>query len=181
MDRIKKDEQMKSGKEVKKLTIKEVLEILVKSGALGKDHLLQVLKLSDNAVVPKRMNVLDSGLDLYAARLIIIHPGETKVVPTGIAVQLPKGCEGQVRSRSSVSLEGKLLVHFGTIDNSYNKEVGIIVTNLTDVPQKVEDGSRIAQLVVAPVNYCKTIQVDNLDCSDRGGFGSTGRGADDEQ
>lgn len=180
MDRIKKGEQVVDGKKVVTLTVNEIKNLLESIGLFEPEHPLQVLKLSENAVVPKRMNELDSGLDLYAAKPIIIHPGETKVVPSGIAVQLPKGCEGQVRSRSSISLEGKLLVHLGTIDNSYNKEIGIIVTNLTNVPQKVEGGSRIAQLVVAPVNYCATMQVDKLECSERGGFGSTGRGADDE-
>lgn len=89
-------------------------------------------RLNDNATIPTKAHAQDSGFDLYASEDVIIEPGETAVVPTGIAVVLPEGTEAQVRPRSGVTAKSKLRVQLGTIDNGYNGEVGIIVDNFEE-------------------------------------------------
>lgn len=86
-------------------------------------------RLSPDAVIPTKAHPTDSGFDLVASVDVIIEPGETVVVPTGIAVQLPAGYEATVRPRSGVTSKTKLRVQLGTIDNGYAGEIGIIVDN----------------------------------------------------
>lgn len=161
-------------------------------------------RLSDDAVIPTKAHAADSGFDLYAAEDTIIEPGETKVIPTGIAVELPEGYEAQVRPRSGVSAKTKLRVQLGTIDNSYTGEIGIIVDNyncedgdadclgyyravdnrLTGIADEsrvhgsyyVYKGDKLAQLVVQELPNVEAIEVDALRDTERGagGFGSTG-------
>lgn len=88
-------------------------------------------RLSDNAILPTKAHASDSGFDLYAAQDVIIAPGETVVVLTDIAVQLPKGYEGQVRPRSGITSKTKLRVQLGTIDEQYRGNIGIIVDNIS--------------------------------------------------
>lgn len=87
-------------------------------------------RLSDNAIIPKKAHASDSGFDLVASEDVVIEPGDTAVVPTGIAVQLPDGYEGQVRPRSGVTAKTKIRVNLGTIDNGYNGNIGVIVDNI---------------------------------------------------
>lgn len=149
--------------------------VLLQKKLLGVDD-MNIKLLSKNAKKPTRKNPTDSGLDLYVSEGTIIPAGQTVVVPTDISAELPLNFEGQIRSRSSVSLEGKLLVHLGTIDHIYHKPLGIITTNLTDKDIFVEQHQRIAQLVVSPVLYPQLNIVSKFDFeSQRGGFGSTGR------
>lgn len=91
-------------------------------------------RLNDDAILPTKAHPTDSGFDLYAAADVIIEPGETAIVPTGIAVDLPKGFEAQVRPRSGVTAKTKLRVQLGTIDNSYQGELGVIVDNIEIPP-----------------------------------------------
>src|SRR5699024_2828033 len=132
----------------------------------------------------------------------IIEPGETAVVPTGIAVKLPAGYEVQVRPRSGVTTKSKLRVQLGTVDNGYSGEVGVIVDNIYDetterftnfelidgsvTPARrhvmdgaylVRAGDRIAQLVVQPLPPVQAYEIEgDMDSTTRGagGFGSTG-------
>src|SRR5690625_4790387 len=87
-------------------------------------------RLNDEAMIPTRAHPTDSGFDLYASEDVVIEPGETKVIPTGIAVKLPAGYEAQVRPRSGVTAKTKLRVQLGTIDNEYTGEIGVIVDNI---------------------------------------------------
>lgn len=87
-------------------------------------------RLSDGATVPTKAHATDSGFDLYAAEDVVIEPGETVIVPTGIAVRLPERMEAQVRPRSGVTAKTKLRVQLGTIDNGYSGEIGVIVDNI---------------------------------------------------
>ena len=87
-------------------------------------------RLTESATIPTKAHATDSGFDLYAADDVIIEPGETAVVPTGIAVQLPEGMEAQVRPRSGVTSKTKLRVQLGTIDNDYRGDIGVIVDNV---------------------------------------------------
>jgi dUTP pyrophosphatase len=121
-----------------------------------------------------------AGLDLCAAvpQSVVIEPGERRFVPTGIAVAIPNGFEGQVRPRSGLALKhGIGIVNSpGTIDSDYRGEIGIVLVNHGSDPFVVTNGARIAQLVIAPVARVTVEAVDTLDTTDRGagGYGSTG-------
>ncbi|MES5869216.1 dUTP diphosphatase [Bacillus cereus group sp. RP32] len=132
--------------------------------------------------LPKYAKPGDNGFDLVAAEDTIIWPGETKVVPTGLAFEIPPGYELQVRPRSGISRNTKLRVILGTVDSGFRGEVGVIVDNTerpTSLNMKahvIEKGTRIAQGVIAPVVTAHFVEVDELSDSERGvgGFGSTG-------
>ena len=123
-----------------------------------------------------------AGIDLLAAvdAEITIKPGGRALVPTGLAIALPTGFEAQVRPRSGLAFRDGVTVlnSPGTIDADYRGEVGVILANLGDRPFRIARGSRIAQLVVAPVARLAWSEVAELPASDRGsgGFGSTGQG-----
>lgn len=136
---------------------------------------LQIKLLSENATMPKRANETDSGLDLYVSETTVIEPQTTVAVKTDVAINLPYGYEAQVRPRSGKSLKTKLRVALGTIDLTYHKEIGIITDNIGDEPITIEQGERLAQLVIVPVSYMQPIEVEQFEYeSERGGFGSTG-------
>jgi dUTP diphosphatase len=119
-----------------------------------------------------------SGLDLRADEPFTLAPGERRLVPTGLALELPRGHEGQVRPRSGLAVRhGVGVVNGpGTIDSDYRGEVGVVLVNHGQAPVSFARGDRIAQLVVAPVVRAELELVEELSESDRGagGFGSTG-------
>ena len=122
-----------------------------------------------------------AGCDLRAAieAPLLILPGGRVRVPTGLAVAIPEGYEGQVRIRSGLAHDQGLAVVNapGTIDSDYRGEIRVIVANLGSEPVTLERGERIAQLVFAPVARARFEKVSELPSSQRGegGFGSTGR------
>ncbi len=122
-----------------------------------------------------------AGMDLRACldEPIVLEPGERRVVPTGIAIALPAGYEAQVRARSGLAYRyGIGLVNApGTIDADYRGEIGVLLINHGQEAFRIEDGDRIAQLVVAPVARAEWEAVRSLEDSARGGggFGSTGQ------
>ena len=119
-----------------------------------------------------------AGLDLRADEPFTLAPGERRLVPTGLAVEIPPGHEGQVRPRSGLAVRhGIALVNApGTIDSDYRGEVQVILVNLGQAPVSFARGDRIAQLVIAPVTRATVELVEDLSATDRGagGFGSTG-------
>lgn len=160
-------------------------------------------RLTDDAVIPTKAHASDSGFDLVASEDVVIEPGETEVVPTGISVQLPEGFEAQVRPRSGVTVKTKLRVQLGTIDNGYKGEIGVIVDNTNDIYRAktlnhlellngdfspitfsmykegaylIRKGDRIAQLVVQSLPTVESVEVYDVEETERGagGFGSTG-------
>ncbi|MCH4385335.1 dUTP diphosphatase [Staphylococcus haemolyticus] len=141
----------------------------------GYNENLEIKLLSNNAILPKRANDFDSGLDLYVSETTTIKAGETKAVKTDVAINLPHGYEAQVRPRSGNSLKTKLRIALGTIDHTYNKEIGIITDNIGDEAIIVKAGTRLAQLVVTPVMLPEPTEVQEFDeVSERGAYGSTG-------
>lgn len=120
-----------------------------------------------------------AGMDLQAAveSDVTLAPGERRLVPSGLALAVPAGYEAQVRPRSGLALEHGVTVLNapGTVDSDYRGEVGVILANLGEAPYVVRRGSRIAQLVVAPVARAEWQLAERLDPSARGaaGFGST--------
>jgi dUTP pyrophosphatase len=130
--------------------------------------------------LPRYMTEHSSGMDLYAAidKEVTLEPGERQLIPTGIALSIPKGYEGQVRPRSGLALRnGVTLVNTpGTIDADYRGEVGVLLINFGRQPFTVRRADRIAQLVIAPVFQASIELVEELDETPRstGGFGHTG-------
>jgi len=132
--------------------------------------------------LPRYAKPGDSGFDLVAAEDTIIWPGETKVVQTGLAFEIPPGYELQVRPRSGMTRNTKLRVVLGTVDSGYRGEVGVLVDNnerpisLNMKAHVIEKGTRIAQGVIVPVVTAHFVEVNELSDSERGkgGFGSTG-------
>jgi len=130
--------------------------------------------------LPQYMSAHAAGLDLYAANdtPLTIAPGEVKLVPTGLFVEIPVGYEGQVRARSGLALRHGLMLPNapGTIDADYRGELQVIVGNCSARPYTIERGMRFAQLVISPVAHATVVQVDELTDSARGGggFGHTG-------
>jgi dUTP pyrophosphatase len=124
-----------------------------------------------------------AGMDLVAAvtKPVTLAPGERGLVPTGLAIALPAGFEAQVRPRSGLALKHgvTLLNSPGTIDADYRGEIGVILVNLGQLPFTIERGTRIAQMVVAPVTRVSWAETATLPETARGagGFGSTGVGS----
>lgn len=128
-----------------------------------------------DAITPYRANPTDSGLDIFTCEAKSLEPGETAIIDTGIAIHLDEGYEAQVRPRSGVTAKTKLRVQLGTIDHTYHKNIGIIVDNIGKRPITVEQGKKLAQLIVAPVVYPEITEVESFEReSERSGFGSTG-------
>lgn len=157
------------------VTRSTIYDIKNKKTWFGYNENLEIKLLSNNAILPKRANDFDSGLDLYVSETTTIKAGETKAVKTDVAINLPHGYEAQVRPRSGNSLKTKLRVALGTIDHTYNKEIGIITDNIGDEAIVVKAGTRLAQLVVTPVMLPEPTEVQEFDEeSERGAYGSTG-------
>ena len=120
-----------------------------------------------------------AGMDVVAAEELTLAPGERAAVATGIAIAIPPGFEVQVRPRSGLALKHGVtcLNTPGTIDSDYRGEIKVILANLGSEPFAVRRGERIAQLVPAPVQRTRFLEVASLDDTERGsgGFGSTGR------
>jgi dUTP pyrophosphatase len=127
-----------------------------------------------------------AGLDLVAASPadadIVLQPGGRALVPTGFAIELPKGYEAQVRPRSGLALKFGVTVlnSPGTIDADYRGEIGVILINHGSHPFEIKRGARIAQLVVSAVERVALMESGGLGESARGagGFGSTGSGTE---
>ena len=135
----------------------------------------------DPLPLPRYQTPGAAGMDLRASNRepLTLEPGARLRVPTGFALALPAGHEGQVRPRSGLAARHAVTVLNapGTIDEDYRGELQVLLVNLGDAPFVVRRGDRIAQLVVAPVAHVDCVEADRLPTTDRGdgGFGSTGR------
>jgi len=130
--------------------------------------------------LPAYATASSAGIDLLAAveATVVLEPATRAMIPTGIAIALPKGHEAQVRPRSGLAARHGVTVlnSPGTIDADYRGEVAVILVNLGDAPFRIERGMRIAQMIVAPVDTIEWREVESLPETVRaaGGFGSTG-------
>ena len=142
---------------------------------------LRIQRLRPSARLPVRATPGAAGLDLCADldAPLTLAPGQRVLVPTGLAIALPSGHEGQVRPRSGLAVKhGVTVINApGTIDEDYRGEVKVALVNLGQAPFVIAPGERIAQLVLARVEHLAVSEVDALDSTSRGagGFGSTGR------
>lgn len=159
---------------------------------------LIIEKCRENAVIPTYANEGDAGMDLYACEDVIIEPGKSALVPTGLKMAIPMGYEVQIRPRSGISLKTTLRVPNtpGTIDCGYRDEVNVIIYNASnredasaDAPFTLNDkgckhgtykickGDRVAQMVLAQVSYANPVIVESvkdIGTNRGGGFGSSG-------
>lgn len=135
-------------------------------------------KLVPQAQIPTYAHEKDSGMDLRAIGYWSIRPGTSALVSTGIAMALPDGYEGQIRPRSGLAAKNNITVLNtpGTIDYGYRSECKVILFNHGHETFNVNEGDRIAQLVIVPVAYAIAEEVSELDETERNtsGFGSTG-------
>lgn len=144
-------------------------------------HNIPVKKLHPNAKLPTYGSPEAAGADLYACmeEAVTIQPGEIFWVPTGIALEVPKGCAGLVYARSSMGAKRGLAPanKVGVIDSDYRGEIRVVLLNHSKQPQTLEPGERVAQFVITPVLQPAYEEVAELTDTDRGegGFGSTGK------
>lgn len=141
---------------------------------------VRIQRLRENVELPRYAHGPDedAGMDLRAAADVLLPPGETRLVPTGLAIELPPGFEAQLRPRSGLALKHLLTIPNApaTIDPGYRGEIQIILLNLGRDPYQVHTGDRIAQMVIARYERIEW-QESELSASVRGagGFGSSGK------
>ena len=142
---------------------------------------IRVKKLKPNAILPTYGSIEAAGADLYACleAPVTVAPGDSVFVPTGLAMEIPKGCAGLIYARSGLACKRDLAPanKVGVIDSDYRGEFIVVLHNHGAKPQQIAHGERIAQLVITPVFTPGFAEVDELSDTQRaaGGFGSTGK------
>lgn len=142
---------------------------------------IRVVKLNEKAILPTYGSAEAAGADLYACLndAVTVAPGETVWIPTGLAMEIPKGCAGLIYARSGLACKKGLAPanKVGVIDSDYRGPVTVVLYNHGDVPQTISHGERIAQMVITPVITPAYEEAENLSDTGRGqgGFGSTGQ------
>ena len=143
--------------------------------------LVKIKKLKETAIIPTRGSLSSAGYDLYACleSSVIIHPGQTIKISTGLAMELPEGYVGLIYARSGLACKKGLAPanKVGVIDADYRGEIMVALHNHSSEPVTVENGERISQLVITPFLQVAFNETDELSDTVRGegGFGSTGR------
>ena len=141
-------------------------------------YTLKVKKLNEDAIIPNFAHKGDAGMDLYSIEKVIIPKNETRLIKTGISIELPHMTEAQVRPRSGLALKHSITVlnSPGTIDEGYRGEIGVILINHGKEDFVVEKHMKIAQMVIKPIYEIHIEEVKDLSDTERGneGFGSTG-------
>ena len=139
---------------------------------------LKVKILNDKAIIPSYAHNDDSGLDLFSIECVEILSSESKLIKTGISIELPKNTEAQIRPRSGLALKHQITVLNtpGTIDSGYRGEIGVILINHGKKKFKIKIGMKIAQMVISSIIKANIIKTNKITDSLRGqnGFGSTG-------
>lgn len=142
---------------------------------------VRVIRLDSKGILPTYGSVEAAGADLYACldAPIVVAPGKTAWVPTGIALEVPMGCAGLIYARSGMAAKRGLAPanKVGVIDSDYRGEIKVVLLNHGEVEQTIEPGERIAQFVITPVLTPEYVLVEELSDTQRGegGFGSTGK------
>ena len=144
-------------------------------------NIVRVKKLHPNAILPTYGSAEAVGADLYACipEAVTIEPGEVFWVPTGIALEVPKGCAGLLYARSSLGAKRGLAPanKVGVVDPDYRGEIKVVLLNHSNQPQTLQPGERVAQFVITPILTPAYEEVEELTDTLRGtgGFGSTGK------
>jgi dUTP pyrophosphatase len=149
---------------------------------------LRVYRIRTDAKLPQRAHASDAGADLFYCpdkehvlygKDFVVHPGESKIVPTGIKVEIPYGFMLEVKNKSSVAAKKQLLVGACVVDSGYNGEVFVNLHNVGTLARVIEPGQKIAQAVMIPVEHCvvtecKTDTLNENSVRGEGALGSTG-------
>jgi len=156
---------------------------------------IKIKRLRDSAIIPTQKYSGDAGFDLYSTERIVIKPFERKIVPTGIAIQVPSGYYARIAPRSGLAVKNGIQVMAGVIDKSYTGEIGVVLLNCSilgsEINPRIETvllggvndfvinpGDRIAQIIFEKIaDDVSFTEVNDLDKTDRGsgGYGSTGK------
>ena len=143
------------------------------------NNIIVKIKISGGVSIPAYATPGSSGMDLRAAEAAVIPAGDRGCVGTGLYLEMPLGCEAQVRPRSGLALKHGVTVLNapGTIDSDYRGEIRVILVNHGKEDFVIEHGDRIAQIVFAAVSQVHLVAADELENTERssGGFGSTGK------
>ena len=144
-------------------------------------ELIRVKQLRPGARLPAYGTAEAAGADLYACldSPVILAPGESAFIPTGIALEVPKGCAGLIYARSGMACKRGLAPanKVGVVDSDYRGEITVVLYNHGNVPQTIDNGERIAQFIITPVLTPEYHFAQELSDTQRnlGGFGSTGK------
>ncbi|MEY3470997.1 MAG: hypothetical protein RLZZ223_347 [Candidatus Parcubacteria bacterium] len=133
-------------------------------------------KINPEVKLPSYSYDTDAGMDLYALEEVIFQPGEQRIIPTGLAIDLPKGYAALFWDKSSIASQKLLKSLGGVIDSGYSGEMKIILINLSNQVQIIQKGAKFIQLLIQKIEHAQIEVVDELVSSGRGkgGFGSTG-------
>lgn len=138
---------------------------------------VKIKRLDESLPLPVYQTEGSSGLDLYASKDCILASGSFKMIPTGVALEIPYGYEGEVRARSGLASKFGIgvLNSPGTIDSDYRGEIKVILFNFGKKDFEIKKGNRIAQLIITKVEKVNLVEADELNTTKRenGGFGST--------
>lgn len=139
--------------------------------------MIKTKRITSTATIPTRGSEQAAGLDLYADNDHTVLPNCVSVVPTGIALAIPDGFVGLVWPRSGLACKHGVQTMAGVIDSDYRGELKVALTTCTKTTMRINQGDRIAQLLIVPVSMLQCIEVGSLDDTGRGagGFGSTGK------
>ncbi|MBP9802410.1 dUTP diphosphatase [Patescibacteria group bacterium] len=137
---------------------------------------IKVKKLKAEAVLPQMMRPGDAAFDLATCEDVLLVSGETKIIPTGLALEIPAGFVGNIRDRSGLSAKHALHTLAGIIDSNYRGEIGVVMTNLSQVDYQIKKGDRVAQMLIQKIEIADFEEVEELSDTNRGeaGFNSSG-------
>ena len=139
---------------------------------------VKIHREANTIAIPEYATPGSAGVDLCSMKYCMIKPGEMALISTGIYLEIPEGYEGQIRPRSGLAMNNRILIPNspGTIDSDYRGEIRVLLLNMGEDPFTLRFGDRIAQLVFVPVARAKFQEVKELSETKRGtgGFGSTG-------
>ena len=140
---------------------------------------LRFKKIHENAIIPNYATFGSSGFDFRCIEDVVVEPGKTELIGTGLIPEIEMGYEMQIRPRSGLSIKYNNYISNspGTVDNDFRGEIKIIITNNTNKEIKFDKGDKIAQGVICPIVQCQIIQTDDVTDTERGegGFNSTGK------
>ncbi len=139
---------------------------------------VNIMRISAHAKIPTRGSEYAAGYDLYSSEDIVIEAGETRIIPTGIVMEIPNGYFGAIYARSGLAVKQGLRPAncVGVIDSDYRGEIMVAMRNESDEYKIIQQGDRMAQIVITPYLDCSLCEVFEMDRTQRGagGFGSTG-------
>jgi dUTP pyrophosphatase len=174
---MKKNNTKKTKKEIKSKKKKSsTSNVFVSDNSKENLPVIKIKKIDKKVELPSYLYNSDVGFDLRANESIKLFPGEQKEVKTGIIIEIPEGCVGLIRDRAGIVTKMGVHTAAGTFDPGFRGEVSIFLINLSEETKYVEQGMRIAQMIIIPVIKPKIIEVKELSNTERGdrGFGSTG-------